>query len=144
MTELERGGIVKRPWLVLGGIVAIPALLSTLREPAQDGYRVSDRARARCDVTTIALALEEYAMEHDGEYPEGLADLVTPDDRGHRCLNQTRLPRDPWGREYVYVSGNSPNVLTYGRDGVLGGTGEDADVDYEALVGAQESDTAPR
>ncbi len=85
--------------------------------------------KAPSDLVAIHEGLEAYALDHDGTYPATLAALVTPDEQGHSYLDQSRLPRDPWNREYVFVPGNPPDVLTYGRDGVQGGTGEDADND---------------
>ena len=43
------------------------------------------------------------------------------------------VPVDPWGRPYVYVSPGAENPQTYdlyslGRDGKVGGDGEDADI----------------
>ena len=43
------------------------------------------------------------------------------------------VPNDPWGRPYVYVSPGKENPTTYdlyslGRDGKVGGEGEDADI----------------
>jgi general secretion pathway protein G len=43
------------------------------------------------------------------------------------------IPLDPWGRPYVYRSPverdpNGYELLSYGRDGQAGGTGEDGDV----------------
>ena len=43
-------------------------------------------------------------------------------------------PLDPWGHAYAYSSpgGGSPardyDIISYGKDGVAGGTGEDADI----------------
>jgi general secretion pathway protein G len=43
------------------------------------------------------------------------------------------VPADPWGRAYVYVQPGKENpssfdLYTLGRDGKVGGEGEDADV----------------
>ncbi|MCD9458256.1 type II secretion system major pseudopilin GspG [Marinibactrum halimedae] len=40
------------------------------------------------------------------------------------------LPKDPWGREYLYLSpgeGHEYDIYTYGADGVPGGEGQNAD-----------------
>lgn len=109
---------MNHPWTVLFLLLAIPAALTGLRVPSDFGCHISDGARARADVLAIGMAVEEYAMNNRRKYPATLDDLIRPDAQGYRYLNQTRLPRDPWGREYVYVPGNPPNVLTHGRDGV--------------------------
>ena len=42
------------------------------------------------------------------------------------------IPRDPWGREYVYrcpgEHGDEPDIVSYGRDGQPGGEGPDSDI----------------
>jgi len=43
------------------------------------------------------------------------------------------VPKDPWGRDYVYTYPGIANPATYdlyslGRDGLPGGDGEDADI----------------
>ncbi|MDH3383454.1 MAG: type II secretion system protein GspG, partial [Deltaproteobacteria bacterium] len=42
-----------------------------------------------------------------------------------------RVPKDPWGNVYVYVSPGTQgdyDISSYGADGVAGGEGEDADI----------------
>ena len=42
-----------------------------------------------------------------------------------------RVPKDPWGRPYLYLRPGTHgdiDVFTYGADGKPGGEGEDADV----------------
>jgi general secretion pathway protein G len=43
-----------------------------------------------------------------------------------------QLPKDPWGNPYVYTSpgtnGAPFDLMSYGADGQLGGTGNDADI----------------
>jgi len=46
-------------------------------------------------------------------------------------LLRKAVPLDPWGRPYLYTQpGNHGDfdLLSYGRDGRPGGTGEDADI----------------
>jgi general secretion pathway protein G len=41
------------------------------------------------------------------------------------------VPNDPWGRPYVYRSPGTRgdfDVVSFGKDGVSGGTGENADI----------------
>jgi general secretion pathway protein G len=41
-------------------------------------------------------------------------------------------PKDAWGNDFVYVSpgpdGKDYDLISYGRDGVQGGTGNNADI----------------
>jgi hypothetical protein len=135
MAESRPVWSVRRSWLVLLGIVATCAFLIAIVPEVHMVQIQSTPGRIKADITVIKEALDAYAMQHDGRYPDTLLHLVTPDEGGHRYLNQTRPPLDPWKREYVYVRCSPPNVLTYGRDGVVGGTGDDADVDYFSVVG---------
>ena len=90
-------------------------------------------------VISIDVALREYAINNNGSYPCTLEPLVIPDADGHSYLEgyDGRLPLDPWKREYHYEAPTpaypTPHVWSYGADGRLGGTGEDADVDSEQL-----------
>jgi general secretion pathway protein G len=42
------------------------------------------------------------------------------------------VPLDPWGKPYIYrypgAQGDDYDLLSYGKDGQPGGTGEDADL----------------
>ena len=120
--------------------VAVIAILAGLIAPAL--FRnVADAkvAAAKADLATIGLALESYALR-SGTYPstaQGLAALVSPppnatgDWRGPYLKGD--IPRDPWGSPYVYAFPGLENPLSYdlvsrGKDGKEGGTGEDADL----------------
>ncbi len=101
------------------------------------------RGRALTDITVIESALENYAINNSGRYPDSLEPLITPDLNGATYMKAQVLPKDPWDRDYVYEPpspGNPvPKIYTLGRDGRAGGTGEDADVDNISI-----RDEAPR
>ena len=74
-----------------------------------------------------------------GRYPtpaEGLEALVKPTGsiKGWTgpYLAKADVPRDPWGRPYIYETGGDGaaafRIKSYGGDGKEGGTGEDADI----------------
>ncbi len=85
----------------------------------------------RVQMKNIAQALKLYHLQH-GRYPtssEGLKALVTPGKSGKRYLDE--LPKDAWGRDFVYLSPGVHgdfDLLSYGADGKPGGTGFDADI----------------
>ncbi len=85
----------------------------------------------RVQMKNIAQALKLYRLQH-GHYPsssEGLKALVTPGKSGKRYLDE--LPKDAWGRDFVYLSPGVHgdfDLLSYGADGKPGGTGFDADI----------------
>jgi general secretion pathway protein G len=96
---------------------------------------------ARAQIELLALALDQYRLDND-YYPsttQGLGALRErptgePDPRNWRgpYLRKT-VPLDPWGRPYAYRSPGDVNLESYdllslGRDGQAGGTGEDADI----------------
>lgn len=96
---------------------------------------------ARAQVELFALALDQYRLDNDF-YPgttQGLAALREqpsgePEARNWRGpYLRKAIPLDPWGRPYTYkspgeVNPQSYDLLSLGRDGQVGGTGEDADV----------------
>ena len=96
---------------------------------------------AKAQIELFALALDAYRLDNDF-YPstaQGLAALRArpvgePEARNWRGpYLRKEIPLDPWGRPFLYkspgeVNTDSYDVLSYGRDGAAGGTGEDADV----------------
>lgn len=96
---------------------------------------------ARAQIELFALALDQYRLDNDF-YPattQGLAALRErpsgePQSRNWRGpYLRKAIPLDPWGRPYTYkspgdVNPESYDLLSLGRDGQPGGTGEDADV----------------
>ena len=79
--------------------------------------------RVVTDLAAIEAALESYQKKH-GKYPEtqtGLSALI------ESKLIKT-LPTDSWGRVYLYTRNNNSYVVwSLGRDGAIGGKGEDHD-----------------
>jgi general secretion pathway protein G len=116
-------------WIGALALVAVPTVTRELH--------MSERAAAEASVVTLRSALDDYAVENLGHYPESLEVLVTPDELGRRYLNRETVPLDPWGNPYLYalVDGR-PRIVSYGADGVPGGEGDDADVDSAVLLEA--------
>lgn len=89
--------------------------------------------RMKADILSIDSALAEYAINNGGRYPDSLDVLIQPDENGHRYLDRTTLPVDPWKNEYFYVPPSPgeprPRVYTLGKDGEVGGEGDDRDLD---------------
>jgi general secretion pathway protein G len=91
---------------------------------------------ARAQIDALEKALDQYRLDTrrlpTGE--QGLTALVTkpasePNWSGPYLKKM--VPNDPWGRPYVYrVPGQAGDfdLISYGRDGKPGGTGEDADI----------------
>ncbi len=94
---------------------------------------------AKQDVRTLSNALDLYKLDNFS-YPsteQGLKALVSKPSGFPEAKNWNadgyiqRLPKDPWDREYVYISPgvNGPfDVYSQGADGQDGGEGYDADI----------------
>ncbi len=76
-------------------------------------------ARAKVDIHNITLGLNTYYIEK-GQYPNNLNQLLSQGYMKH-------LPKDPWGRAYMYNK-NIPSLSTYAADGQVGGTGNNTDI----------------
>ena len=82
---------------------------------------------AKSDIKNFSMVLDMYKLQN-GNYPsseEGLQKLVTDG------LLKSKLI-DPWKNPYQYrypgQSGESPEIWSYGADGVEGGEGANADI----------------
>lgn len=123
-------------------VITVIAILAGVAAPAL--FRNVGDARvaaAKADLSTLATALETYAMTN-GRYPltsQGLSALVTKPSQSPLPIDwrgpylRGALPKDPWGVDYIYRAPGtdhpeSYDLLSLGRDGKKGGTGEDADI----------------
>jgi general secretion pathway protein G len=100
------------------------------------------RATAKSDIEAIGMALDAYEVDN-GMYPtteQGLQALIEPPTtppiptnwKGP-YLKKAKIPRDPWGNEYIYIcpgihNPRSYDLFSYGKDGKEGGEGDDADI----------------
>ena len=91
---------------------------------------------ARAQIESFGKALDQYRLD-TGHYPtteQGLAALVTkPQDetRWDGPYLKKGVPVDPWGTPYSYKRPGTHgeyDIVSFGKDGVPGGTGEDADL----------------
>lgn len=121
-------------------VVVILSVLALVIVP-----RVIDRpdqaraVRARSDIAAISSAVKLYRLDNY-RYPtteQGLAALVSRPASDPVPANwasngyMDRLPVDPWGQPYQYLSPGVHgefDIFTYGANGVAGGTGADADI----------------
>ena len=91
---------------------------------------------ARAQIDGIEKALDQYRLD-TGHYPtteQGLNALVTKpanEPKWEGPYIKKAVPPDPWGNPYVYkIPGDHGefDLLSYGKDGQPGGTGEAADI----------------
>lgn len=115
-------------------VIVIIGLLATLVVPNVVSKLFTGQVgKAKADIMQIYGAVEQYAIENNGRYPDGLEALVQKDDMGNSYLRRDTVPLDPWKNEYQYEPPTAgqvkPRVFTMGADGQTGGTGKDADID---------------
>ncbi len=121
--------------LVVMVIIGLLAGFVAPRYFAQVGKSQVKIARAQIDA--LDKALDQFRLDV-GRYPtseEGLQVLVAAPSGepnwGGPYLKKG-VPPDPWGRPYVYqqpgTHGGDFDLMSYGKDGRPGGTGEDADI----------------
>jgi general secretion pathway protein G len=120
--------------IVILGILATIVVINVL--PNQDRAMIT---KAKSDIALIEQSLEMYRL-NNLVYPstsDGLQALVTPPasliqkERYQPGGYVKRLPKDPWGRPYLYASPGTHgtfDVSSLGADGVPGGEGENADI----------------
>ena len=121
--------------LVVMVIIGLLAGFVAPRYFAQVGRSQVKVAKAQIDA--LDKALDQFRLDI-GRYPtteEGLAALVTQlSGEGNWAGPYLKkgVPMDPWGRPYVYQTpgthGGDFDLLSYGKDGRPGGTGEDSDL----------------
>lgn len=110
-------------------------------EPSFDetSLDTANESMAQVDIWTLANALDQYAAEHEGLYPETLEALLSPDEGGTNYLGSDALPVDPWGNPYQFeIVEGELRVFSHGADGLPGGEGEARDLDN--LQGWEEED----
>ena len=123
-------------------VIAILSLLAAIIAPKMMG-RADDAkiADAKIQIRNLETALKLYKLDN-GSYPDteqGLEALTEKPATGNvpnkyregGYLEQKKIPLDPWGNPYIYVSPGIHgdfDILSYGSDGKEGGTGKDADI----------------
>ncbi len=118
--------------LVIIGVLAALIVPNVLDRA--DDARVTS---ARTDVNNRMQALKLYRRDNQ-RYPsaeQGLQALIARPTTGPAPLNWKpyldKLPNDPWGRPYQYLSPGIKgeiDVLSLGADGQSGGEGRNADI----------------
>lgn len=115
-----------------GGIILAACQSGSNQRAPESADRQPVVSRAMEDLGKLQEALDRFATNNGGSYPDSLTPLVTPDVNGATYLGTTELPLDPWGVEYAYEPPGSGSdkarVFSYGQDGAPGGEGADADI----------------
>ena len=117
---------------VLAGLI-IPRVMGRPDEARQ--------AKAKIQMESMETALKLYKLD-SGNYPtteQGLRALVEAPTvgalprnwRAGGYLEKGKVPKDPWGNEFVYISPGTHgdfDLICMGKDGEPGGEGFDADI----------------
>ena len=97
--------------------------------------------QARVQMEALETALKLYKLDN-GVYPsteQGLLALIEQPETGivpkrwrkGGYLEKGKVPPDPWGNEFIYVSPGvhgDYDIVSYGSDGVPGGEDENKDI----------------
>jgi general secretion pathway protein G len=118
-------------------VVIILGLLAALVGPRLFGtLGKAKRQIAKTQIELLSGALDQFRLDV-GRYPttdEGLEALLAPPEGMERWNGpylEKGVPKDPWGRPYVYKSPGEHgeyDIISLGLDGEPGGSGEDADI----------------
>ncbi len=117
---------------LLAGIIA-PRLIGRTDEAKQ--------TKAKVQIENLSTALKLYKLDN-GYYPsteQGLQALVQPPETGNvpknwrqgGYLEKGKIPKDPWGNDFIYLCPGAHgdfDIISYGADGVPGGDGKDKDI----------------
>jgi general secretion pathway protein G len=122
--------------IVILGILAMWVAPKIMSRPEQ-----AKQVKAQLDIQNLETALKLYKLDN-GSYPsteQGLLALVEKPETGNvprkwksgGYLEKSRVPKDPWGNEFVYLSPGLQgdfDIISYGSDGVPGGEEENKDI----------------
>jgi general secretion pathway protein G len=123
-------------------VIVILALLAALVGPKligrSDDAKVAD---TKVQIRNLETALKLYKLD-SGLFPtteQGLQSLVAKPTTGvipknykaEGYLESKKVPQDPWGNDYVFISPGANgdyDLCSFGADGVKGGEGKGADL----------------
>ncbi len=123
-------------------VVVILGILAGMIVPRYMGRTDEAKAvKAKVDIAAIETSLKMYRLDN-GAYPsteQGLMALIEPpsiepaapnwNENGY--LDKKQTPKDPWGREYLYLCPGVHeefDIISYGADGAPGGDGKNEDI----------------
>lgn len=96
----------------------------------------SEIKTVRAQMDAFGKALDQYRLD-TGHFPSSeqglpaLTDKPTVEKKWDGPYLKKKVPPDPWGNPYLYKRPGDHgeyDIVSFGRDGVVGGTNEDADI----------------
>jgi general secretion pathway protein G len=125
-------------------VVIILGLLAGLVLPRIMGQEETAKIEAaKVQIRSLEGALDAFKLDN-GFYPatdQGLDALIRKPEAGRipakwrdgGYLKPARIPQDPWGKEFVYLSpgneGREYDIVSYGPDNEPGGEGNNTDIE---------------
>lgn len=128
---------------ILVVVIILGIFIGLVSSRIMDKPEEARRTKAKLQIENLGVALEQYYMDN-GSYPsteQGLEALVEKPTvgiipkkyRDGGYLKGGKVPLDPWGGRYIYLSPGVNNreydLESYSADGEDGGEGNDADVE---------------
>jgi general secretion pathway protein G len=128
-------------------VIVILGILAGLIVPRIMGRpEEARRTKAALTLRSLDSALKLYKLDN-GVYPtteQGLEALIDKPETGTvpknwregGYLDSSKVPKDPWGNDYVYIQPGEHgdyDLSSYGRDGEKGGEGDNADINLWEL-----------
>jgi general secretion pathway protein G len=122
--------------IIILGILAMYVAPKIMGRPDE-----ARQVKARLDIASLETAIKLYRLDN-GMYPgteQGLQALVAQPETGTLAkkwrkggyLEKNRVPKDPWGNEYIYLCpgvNDDYDITSYGADGVSGGEDKNKDI----------------
>jgi general secretion pathway protein G len=120
-------------------VIVILGLLASLVVPNLMGQSERAKQKLVCvQMKSLKNALDSFKIQ-EGTYPtteEGLKALTkNPNPEKYKSypeggfLGSKKLPKDPWGGDYIYINQNGNiDIISLGADKKEGGTGENKDI----------------
>ena len=121
-------------------VIVILGILGAIVAPRfMDEPEKARVVQAKMQIENLSTAVKKFYLDN-AFYPsteQGLEALVTKPSTGRTPRNyptngyMSKIPQDPWGNDYVYVSPGRKTpfeIMSLGADGVEGGEGFDADI----------------
>ena len=122
-------------------IVILGILVSFIAPRLMGRPDEAKQVKARIQMESLETAIKIYKLDN-GMYPtteQGLQALVEQPQTGTLpkkwrkggYLEKGKVPKDPWGNEYIYLSPGAHgdyDIIAYGADGVPGGEEFDKDI----------------
>ena len=116
-------------------VLAILGMIAAFAAPRVFKYLGSAKMdAAKIQIESLSSGLDLYRLEV-GSYPASMSALVEKpagvDKWNGPYLKKRSLPKDPWGKDYLYrfpAEDGSYELSSFGADGVEGGEGENSDI----------------